>query len=109
MRQRILVAIDFIEAISYISMMKAVVYSKAALKTLHKIPNNTAKRIVGKIDAYAAAPESQANNVRALAGYDGIVRLRVGDWRVLMDNGQTTGARVIEVIKIAPRSKVYKN
>lgn len=82
--------------------MKAVVYSKAALKTLHKILNNTAKRIVGKINAYATDPVSQTNNVRALTGYDGTVRLRVGDWRVLMDNGH-----VIEVIKIAPRGKVY--
>lgn len=82
--------------------MKAVVYSKAALKTLRKIPANTARLITSKINAYAASPSSQANNVRALKGYDGIIRLRVGDWRVLMEDGH-----VIEVIKIAPRSRAY--
>lgn len=85
--------------------MKTVVYSKAALKTLRKISANTTKRIVSKIDAYAASPESQANNIRSLVGYDkGTIRLRVGDWRVLIDDGQ-----VVDVIKIAPRGEVYKN
>ena len=81
--------------------MKQVTYQSAALKSLRKMPANTAKRIIAKVDAYAANPAEQANNIKALKGTDAI-RLRVGDWRVLMLDGQ-----VIEVLKIAPRGSAY--
>ena len=82
--------------------MKTISYQPAVLKTLRKIPANTAKRIVSKINEYAANPAAQANNVKALKGTDAI-RLRVGDWRVVMIDGL-----VIDVIKIAARGDVYK-
>lgn len=82
--------------------MKDVTYKPAALKALRKMPANTAKRIRGKIAEYAADPASQANNVKALKGREGI-RLRVGDWRVIMDD---TG-EVLDVLKIGPRGGVY--
>lgn len=81
--------------------MKRVTYQRAALKALRRMPVNMAERIVEKINAYATDPASLANNVKALKGQDAI-RLRVGDWRVLMIDGE-----VIDVIKIAPRSSVY--
>jgi len=66
------------------------------------MPANTVRRIIGKIDDYAADPASQANNVTALKGRDGI-RLRVGDWRVIMsDDGQ-----VLDVLDVGPRGGVY--
>lgn len=82
--------------------MKQITYSKAAIKTLKKMPANTAKRIQSKVLAYAADPASQANNVKALQGYDGVIRLRVGDWRVLMEDGN-----VVLVVRIAPRGGAY--
>lgn len=81
--------------------MKPVTYRPAAIKALRRMPANTAKRIVGKIDAYAADPASQANNVKKLQGRDG-VRLRVGDWRVIMLYGE-----VLDVLNIGPRGGVY--
>mgnify|MGYP000076592551 CR=1 FL=1 len=81
--------------------MKQITYQPAALKALRKMPANTAKRIVSKVEAYAENPASQANNVKALKGVDAM-RLRVGDWRVVMVEGA-----VIDVIKIAPRGSVY--
>ena len=81
--------------------MKPVVIKPAARKVLRKMPANTARRILDKIDAYAADPQSQANNVTALVGREGI-RLRVGDWRVIMHDGE-----VLDVLKIGPRGGVY--
>ena len=81
--------------------MKPVVIQPAARKVLRKMPANTARRILDKIDAYAADPQSQANNVTALVGREGI-RLRVGDWRVIMRDGE-----VLDVLKIGPRGGVY--
>lgn len=82
--------------------MKPITYRSAARKALHRMPANTARRIVGKIEAYAENPASQANNVKKLEGEDGI-RLRVGDWRVIMLDGD-----VIDVVRIGPRGRVYK-
>lgn len=56
---------------------------------------------MGKIEAYATDPASQANNVKALHGRDGI-RLRVGDWRVIMRDGE-----VLDVLDVGPRGGVY--
>ena len=81
--------------------MKPVSYSRSALKTLRKMPRDTAERIMGKVDQYAADPASQANNVTALQGREGI-RLRVGDWRVIMRDGE-----VLAVLEIAPRGSIY--
>ncbi|WP_079731712.1 type II toxin-antitoxin system RelE family toxin [Novosphingobium mathurense] len=82
--------------------MKQVTYTRAAIKTLRRMPANVSVRIVEKVNAYAADPASQANNVTALSGREGI-RLRVGDWRVIMDDGT-----VLAVLEIGPRGGIYK-
>ena len=82
--------------------MKPVVIHPAARKTLRRMPANTANRILEKIAAYAADPLSQANNVTALRGRPGI-RLRVGDWRVIMEDGE-----VLDVLQVGPRGGVYE-
>lgn len=83
--------------------MKQVSYTRAALKALRKMPRNMADRIVAKIDQYAADPASQVNNVTALKGRDGI-RLRVGDWRVIMNDEGV----VLAVLDIGPRGGIYE-
>ena len=81
--------------------MKLIEYRPSARKSLRRMPANTALRIVGKIEAFAADPASQANNVMALTGTSAI-RLRVGDWRVIMEDDI-----VLLVLKIGPRGGVY--
>ena len=81
--------------------MKQVTYTRAAIKALRKMPATTAALIRGKVEHYAADPASLANNVKALQGREGI-RLRVGDWRVIMDDGV-----VLAVLEIGPRGRVY--
>ena len=83
--------------------MAEVVYSKAALKALIRLPADVFRKIRLKIEQYAADPASLANNVKALRGEPGILRLRVGDWRVLF----TEEGVVIAVIRIAPRGDAY--
>ncbi len=84
--------------------MKTIAYSKDALKTLRRMPANTASTIRAKIAQYAADPASLSNNVKSLVGMPGILRLRVGDWRVLFSEE----GEVIAIIKIAPRGGVYE-
>lgn len=84
--------------------MKAITYSRDALKTLTRMPANTAKLIRAKIEQYAADPASLANNVIIMKGKDDYRRLRVGDWRVVF----TEMGEIIAIIRIAPRGGVYE-
>lgn len=83
--------------------MKTVVYSRDAIKTLTRMPVNTAKLIREKVELYANDPAALANNVKTLKGMEGYLRLRVGDWRVIFSE---TG-EVIAIIRIAPRGGAY--
>lgn len=82
--------------------MRPIVYSREAQKTLDRIPVNEANRIRAKIKQFAEDPQSLANNVKALAGLP-FVRLRVGDWRVIMDDR----GHVLGIVKIGPRGGIY--
>jgi mRNA interferase RelE/StbE len=83
--------------------MRAISYTRQALKALRRMPADTAQRIIAKIEQYAQEPETQANNVTALKGREGI-RLRVGDWRVIMNDDGI----VLAVLEIGPRGSVYE-
>jgi mRNA interferase RelE/StbE len=83
--------------------MRAISYTRQALKALRRMPANIAQRIIAKIEQYAQEPETQANNVTALKGREGI-RLRVGDWRVIMNDDGV----VLAVLEIGPRGSVYE-
>lgn len=66
------------------------------------MPANEAKRIVAKVEQYASDPKSLANNIKVLAG-SSYIRLRVGDWRVIMDDR----GNILQILKIGPRGSVY--
>ena len=83
--------------------MRAISYTRQALKALRRMPADTAQRIIAKIEQYAQDPETKANNVTALKGREGI-RLRVGDWRVIMNDDGV----VLAVLEIGPRGSVYE-
>ena len=53
---------------------------------------------------YADDPSSQARNVRRLRGPEGFLRLRVGDWRVVMRDAAT-----LEVLHIVTRGHAYRD
>lgn len=80
--------------------MKPISYTKAAIRALQRMPANTATLIRTK--TYATDPASQANNVKSLKGREGI-RLRVGDWRVIMDDQ----GNLLAVLDIGPRGGIY--
>ena len=88
--------------IHYIVSVKAIVYSRSAQRVLARIPRNWALRIRDKIAAHAEDPATQANNVRRLRGQDNLVRLRVGDWRVIMRDDT-----VLLILKVSSRGSAY--
>ena len=79
-------------------------YSLAALRALRAIPVRDARRIEEKVSLYARDPAALANNVKALQGQHGILRLRVGEYRVLF----TADGLVLAVISLGHRREVYR-
>lgn len=84
-------------------MKRRVVYSLAAIRTLRRMPANAARTVRTKITQYAGEPSALANNVKALKGEPGYLRLRIGDWRVAFSEA----GEVIAIIRIAPRGSAY--
>ena len=84
----------------HLSML--VVYTKAALKQLKAISPPASKTIRAKIDQYAADPSSLINQTKTLKG-SGLLRLRVGDYRVIF----TVDGVVMMIIKIGHRRDIY--
>src|SRR3989338_3677604 len=78
--------------------MKQISYTRAAIRALRRMPANTARLIQSKIEGSATDPAPQGNNVKSRKGREGI-RLRVGDWRVIMDDQ----GNVLAVLDIGPR------
>jgi mRNA interferase RelE/StbE len=81
--------------------MKAVSYTRTAVRALQRHANRAAL-IRSKISAYAKDPASQANNVKQLSGSDAF-RLRVGDFRVLFTETDTT----LTILDLGPRGDIY--
>lgn len=85
--------------------MKPVNYSRSAQKALQKMPRNVAALIRLKINQYAGDPGSLANNIKTLKGeFTGLIRLRVGDWRVIMDDR----GNILQIVEIKPRGGAYE-
>ncbi|WP_413206799.1 type II toxin-antitoxin system RelE family toxin [Rhodospirillum sp. A1_3_36] len=72
---------------------------------MRKIPTNIRAKIISKVEAFAVAPSTQANNVKALKGRPES-RLRVGDYRVIftIEDGTVT---VLVVHTVRHRSEAY--
>lgn len=78
-------------------------YGSDASRTLRRIDRRTARRIRDKIDQLSVDPAALANNVSALKGESGLMRLRVGGWRVIYSVDEDA----LLVLKIAPRGSAY--
>jgi len=84
--------------------VKEIAYSRDAVRTLARMPRNLADRVRDKIRAYADDPASQTGNVRRLRGSERFLRLRVGDWRVVMRDADT-----LEVLHTTTRGHAYRD
>ena len=82
---------------------RAIEYSREAVKALRSIDAKASKLIRSKIGQYAADPAALANNVRALKG-SSVLRLRVGDYRVLF----TETMVVLTVLRVGHRKAIYE-
>ncbi|MCE2558753.1 MAG: type II toxin-antitoxin system RelE/ParE family toxin [Acidobacteria bacterium] len=85
-------------------MRVAVAFSARALRDLKRADESTRRRITEALERYAS---TQVGEVKRLRGSSRPTwRLRVGDWRVLF--ARKPGEKLIEVVRVAHRSQVYR-
>lgn len=67
--------------------MYQIVIKKKAKKFIDKLPYNEKKRVVSAIEKLPAGED-----IKKLKGYDDVLRLRVGTYRIIytVDNGKLT-------------------
>jgi len=81
-----------------------VVFTRAAERSLERLPLRRRRQIVLRIEALAADPTARRRGVKPLAG-SGLFRLRVGDYRVLFSLDLVQSKMTVELIRT--RGDVY--
>ena len=82
--------------------MYEIIYSQSALKQLKKLEKGIQERIIAVLERIRTKPETHVKKLVGDPGY----RLRVGDYRVILDIEPSK--LLILVIKIGHRKNVYK-
>lgn len=82
--------------------MYKIIIKKKAKKFIDKLPKNEKSRIVSAIEKLP-----NGEDIKKLKGYNDLLRLRVGDYRIIytIDNGNL----IIYVIDVGNRGDIYKN
>ena len=80
-------------------------FTRAAEKTLHRIPTDRRRQIISQITVVAADPTSRQFDVKPLAGSD-LFRLRVGQYRILFSIDERMEVLTVQLIRT--RGDVYK-
>lgn len=81
--------------------MYQIIIKKKAKKFIDKLPMNERKRIVSAIEYLP-----NGEDIKKLKGYDNLLRLRIGEYRIIytVDNGKL----IIYIIDAGNRGEIYK-
>lgn len=81
--------------------MYQIIIKKKAKKFIDKLPLNERKRIVSAIEKLP-----NGEDIKKLKGYDELLRLRVGNYRIIysVDNGRL----IVLIIDVDNRGDIYK-
>lgn len=93
-------SLEIIAILSDIADVKTIVLNPSAARALDKLPPDARERIVKSLTAYAI---DGSGDVKAMRG-TGTVRLRIGDYRVIMDEASTT----LIVLALGHRRDIYR-
>jgi mRNA interferase RelE/StbE len=85
--------------------MVEVVFTRAAERSLDRLPPQRSRQILIRIEEFAGDPMARRRNVKPLAGSD-LIRMRVGDYRVLLSLDPEHQIITVELIRT--RGDIYK-
>lgn len=80
------------------------VFTRAADKSLGRMPGGDAATLLAKLKTFAADPFGRHGFAKALVG--GGVRVRHGDWRAVCEVDR--GRLVVLVVEIGHRREIYR-
>ena len=81
-------------------MTYGIIFSDSSLKQLKKLEKNVQERIISTLERIKIRPQAYVTKLVGDPGY----RLRVGDYRVILDIDE--GNLIILIIKIGHRKKI---
>ena len=84
--------------------MYELTFKRQAIKALRQMPARQSLHIRRELDELAESPDRRDSDVRPLRGRPGF-RLRVEEMRIIFERDDD--ARVINVLRIAPRGRAY--
>lgn len=82
-------------------MSYEIIFSDKSLKQLKKLEKNVQNRIIAALERIRIKPEAYVRRIVGDPGY----RLRVGDYRVIIDIDK--GKLLILILKVGHRKSVY--
>lgn len=82
----------------------SVLYDPKALKELSNLDKVAVRRVVNAIDRLVSEPRPAG--VRALVGFPGLFRIRVGDYRIVYTIKDAE--LIVLVLRVAHRSVAYR-
>ena len=85
-------------------MSYEVAFARSARRELMRLPEQTAVRILSRIDSLISDPRPPGS--RKLRGHDALWRVRVGDYRVVYDVSDND--RRVEIVAVRHRSAAYR-
>jgi len=86
--------------------MIQICFTAQAEKQLARLDKNVRLRIVAALERLREA--YPAGDMRKMQGYDDLWRLRVGDYRIVMQIDLVTASITVTVIRIGHRKEVYR-
>jgi mRNA interferase RelE/StbE len=86
--------------------MIQILFTVQAEKQIAKLDKNVRFRIISSLERLREA--YPVGDMRKMQGYDDLWRLRVGDYRVVMQIDLVTASITITVIRVGHRKEVYR-
>ena len=86
--------------------MIQILFTAQAEKQISKLDKNVRFRIITALERLREA--YPVGDMRKMQGYDDLWRLRVGDYRVVMQIDLVTASITITVIRVGHRKEVYR-
>ena len=86
--------------------MIQILFTAQAEKQIAKLDRNVKLRIISSLERLREA--YPVGDMRKMQGYDDLWRLRVGDYRVVMQIDLVTASITITVIRVGHRKEVYR-
>jgi len=86
--------------------MIQILFTAQAEKQFTKLDKNVRLRIIASLERLREA--FPVGDMRKMQGYDDLWRLRVGDYRVVMQIDLVTVSITITVIRVGHRKEVYR-